>query len=164
MSLRQLVVATVLTGLVATLGSALSAATQSANLTVTATVTASCSVSNTTLAFGGYNTTSPANVDQNATLQVACTKGTTATVGLDEGSHASGGARRMSNGTDFLTYQLYKEAARTNVWGNSGSDLVSLAAASSNASQSLTVYGRVPGSQDVSIGSYSDTVLVTVTF
>ena len=139
------------------------AATATANLTVTATVLASCTVSNATLAFGNYDTTG-GNVDQSASLQVACTKGTPATVGLSTGANASGSTRRMGNGTDFLVYELYKEAGRTNVWGNAGSDLISLAAAASNAAQTLTVYGRVSGLQDVSVGSYTDTVVVTVTF
>ena len=139
------------------------AATATANLNVTATVLASCTVSNATLAFGNYDPTG-GNVDQSATLQVACTKGTPATVGLNTGVNASGSTRRMGNGTDFLAYELYKEAGRTNVWGNAGSDLISLAAAASNAAQTLTVYGRVTGLQDVSVGSYTDTVIVTVTF
>ena len=139
------------------------ALTATANLTVTATVLASCTVSSATLAFGNYDPTG-GNVDQSATFQVACTKGTPATVGLNTGGNASGATRRMANGTDFLVYELYKEAARTNVWGNAGSDLISLAAAASNAAQTLTVYGRVTGLQDVSVGSYTDTVLVTVTF
>ena len=139
------------------------AATATANLTVTATVLASCTVSNATLAFGNYDPTG-GNVDQSASLQVACTKGTPATVGLNTGANASGSTRRMGNGTDFLVYELYKEAGRTNVWGNAGSDLISLAAAASNAAQTLTVYGRVSGLQDVSVGSYTDTVVVTVTF
>ena len=139
------------------------AATSTANLTVTATVLANCTVSSATLAFGNYDPTG-GNVDQSTTFQVACTKGTSATVGLNTGGNAAGAVRRMANGTDFLAYELYKEGARTNVWGNSGTDLVSLAAAASNAAQVLTVYGRVTGLQDVSVGSYTDTVLVTVTF
>lgn len=141
-----------------------SADTQSANLTVSATVIASCSVSNASLAFGNYNPTTSGNVDQSASFNVTCTKGTTATVGLGTGANASGSTRRMTNGSDYLTYELYKETGRTNVWGNAGADLVSLAAASSNSAQSLTVYGRVTGSQNVGAGSYTDTVVVTVTF
>jgi spore coat protein U-like protein len=50
------------------------------------------------------------------------------------------------------------------VWGNAGAGLVALAAAPSNAAQTVTVYGRISGSQDVRAGSYSDTVVITVTF
>ena len=143
---------------------AVNASTATGNLTVTATVISSCSVTAGTLAFGNYDPTLGSNVDQSGTFQVSCTKGTSATVGLDAGANASGATRRMTNGTDFLTYELYKETARSNVWGNSGAGLVSLSAAPSNSPQTLTVYGRVTGSQNVGAGSYSDTVVVTVTF
>jgi spore coat protein U-like protein len=138
--------------------------TANANLAVSATVVSSCTVGAGTLAFGNYDTTSASNVDQSGTFQVTCTKGTTATVGLDTGANPLTGTRRMTNGTDFLTYELYKETARTNVWSNSGAGLVSLAAAPSNSAQTLTVYGRITGSQNVGAGSYTDTVVITVTF
>jgi len=48
---------------------------------------------------------------------VGCTKGSTATVGLLLGDTVAGSSRRRINGTDFLIYELYKESARTNLWG-----------------------------------------------
>lgn len=151
-------------GVVAAAAPVANAATATANLTVTATVLSTCSVAAGSLAFGNYDPTSASNVDQAGTFQVTCTKGTSASVGLDTGSNASGSTRRMTDGTDFLSYELFKETARTNVWSGSGAGLVSLAAAPSNAAQTLTVYGRVSGSQNVRAGSYSDTVVITVTF
>jgi spore coat protein U-like protein len=151
--------------LILILGSAPSQmATTSTTLTVTATVSANCSVAAGTLAFGAYNPISSANVDQSGTFQLTCTKGTTATIGLDLGGHASGATRRMSNGTDLLAYEIYQDSGRTTVWGSSGGALLSVAAAPSNAAQTITAYGRISGSQDVGTGSYSDTVTVTVTF
>lgn len=141
-----------------------SADTQTANLSVSATVVSSCVISSGSLSFGNYDPTSSSNVDQSASFNVACTKGTSATVGLGLGANASGSTRRMTNGADHLSYELYKESGRTNVWGNAGGDLVSLGAAASNGNQSLTVYGRITGSQNVGSGNYSDTVVMTVTF
>jgi spore coat protein U-like protein len=164
MTLRELKVTAVALGLVVAAAPVADAATASANLTVTATVVSTCSVGAGSLAFGNYDPTAASNVDQAGTFQVTCTKGTSATVGLDTGSNASGSTRRMTDGTDFLSYELFKETARTNVWGNAGAGLVALAAAPSNAAQTVTVYGRISGSQDVRAGSYSDTVVITVTF
>jgi spore coat protein U-like protein len=164
MTLRAFKVAALATALVTAAPNLASAATASANLTVTATVLSTCSVAAGSLAFGNYDPTSALNVDQAGTFQVTCTKGTSATVGLDSGSNASGATRRMTDGTDFLSYELYKETARTNVWSNSGGGLVNLVAAPSNAAQTLTVYGRISGSQNVQAGSYSDIVVITVTF
>lgn len=140
------------------------AATATATLTISANVISSCTVTNGTLAFGPYSPTATGNVDQSGTFTVACTKGTGATVGLGEGNNPLSGARRMINGTEYLTYELYKEGARTNVWGDAGGGLVTLANAPSNAAQTLTVYGRIPPGQDVSVGDFGDSVQITVTY
>jgi spore coat protein U-like protein len=146
------------------LPSSAQAATATANLTVTATVISVCIVSNGAVAFGSYDPTSGTALDQSGTFTVTCTKGTSATVGLNTGANASGSVRRMTDGTDFLSYELYKEVGRTNVWGNAGGALVSLAAAASNLPQTQTVFGRVTAGQNVGVGAYLDTVLITVTF
>ncbi len=145
-------------------GATLFAATATATLTVTATVPTECTVTGATLAFGTYSTLSASNVDQTASISVACTSGASATIGLDLGANATGSTRRMSNGASgFLSYELYSNSGRTTVWGNSGGALVNYSA-SSNAATPFTVYGRVPGSQSSPAGSYTDSVTVTVTF
>lgn len=140
------------------------AATANANLAVSANVIASCLVTAGTLAFGDYDPTAANPVDQAGTFNVACTKGTAPTIGLNNGQNFSSGSRRMTNGTEFLSYELYKESDRTNVWGNAGGAAVTLPAATSNAVQQQTVYGRVPAAQDIGTGNYVDTVVITVTF
>ena len=95
------------------------AATATTSFGVTASVNANCTISAATLAFGGYdplvaNASTP--LDQTSTLTVTCTKGTSAAVSLDLGTHASGSTRRMQNdstATEFLTYELYTTAGRT---------------------------------------------------
>ena len=164
MSAKRFVVFFGVLALVGSGAARLSANTATATLAVSATVSPNCSVTGGTLAFGSYSPISAANTDQTGTVQVTCAKGTTATVGLDAGANASGSTRQMSNGSDQLAYELYKDSSRTSVWGNSGSEQLSLAAATSNAAQPLTVYGRIAGSQNVGLGAYSDTVTVTVTF
>ena len=145
-----------------------SAATATANLGVSATVTNNCTISTAALAFGSYDpvvTHASTNLDGTGTVIVACTKGATATVGLGLGSNASGSTRRMTDGSsNFLTYELYQDAGHTTVWGNAGADLYSPGAAPSKAARNFTVYGRVASNQDVTAGSYSDTVVATVNF
>ncbi|HET9362759.1 MAG TPA: spore coat U domain-containing protein [Vicinamibacterales bacterium] len=144
-----------------------SAATATANLGVSATVTSNCTISTVALAFGNYDPVGAnlaADLDSNGTVTVACTKGSTATIGLDLGGNASASVRRMTDGTDFLTYELYQDATHTTVWGNAGAGLLSPAAAPSKAPRNFTVYGRVQANQDVTAGNYSDTVLATVNF
>jgi spore coat protein U-like protein len=149
------------------LAASTSAATATANLGVSATVTNNCTISTVALGFGAYDpvaANAAADLDGTGTVSIACTKGSTATIGLGLGANPSGSVRRMSGGTDFLTYELYQDASRTTVWGNSGAGLLSPAAAPSKAARNFTVYGRVPSNQDVTAGAYADTVLATVNF
>jgi spore coat protein U-like protein len=171
--LANAVVASLLLGSV----SLASAATATANLNVTAQVNANCSIATTAVAFGVYDPiTAHASADLDATggVTIACTKGTaTINVGLGLGNNASGAVRRMSDGgTERLTYELFHPAsnavgaacAYTTVWGTTGANLLSLTAAPSKAGRLYSVCGRVASGQDPAAGSYTDTVVATVTF
>jgi spore coat protein U-like protein len=149
-------------------GSNTNAATATANLGVTATVTNNCTISTAPLAFGSYDpvvANASTNLDGTGTVVVACTKGSTATIGLGLGSNASGSVRRMGDGSsNFLTYELYQDSGRSTIWSNAGAGLLSPVAAPSKTARNFTVYGRVTSNQDVPAGSYSDTVVATVNF
>jgi spore coat protein U-like protein len=149
-------------------GETASAATATANLSVSATVTNNCTISTAAVAFGSYDPVvahASVDLDGTGTVVVACTKGAVATVGLGLGSNASGSTRRMTDGaSEFLTYELYQDAGRTTVWGNAGAGLYSPGAAPSKTARNFTVYGRVAANQDVVAGNYSDTVVATVNF
>jgi len=153
---------------IATFAPAASAATATENLGVSATVANNCTISTSAVAFGAYDPVgahASANLDGTGTVTVACTKGASATIGLGLGANASGSTRRMTDGSsNYLTYELYQDAGRTTVWSDSGSGLLSPAAAPSVAARNFTVYGRVASSQDVPAGTYSDTVVATVNF
>ena len=148
------------------------AATATANLSVTATVSASCSISTTALGFGAYDpvTTNAASpLDGTGTVIVTCTNGAAAAVTLGQGANAAAGStdtvpvRRMKNaGGVFLSYSLYQDSGHTTTWGNTAG--TSVAQTGTGTAASVTVYGRVPAAQNVASGSYSDTVVATVTF
>ena len=144
------------------------AATATANLSVTATVINNCVISTAPVAFGNYdpvNVNAAADLDASGTVTSACTKGSTATIGLGLGSNASGSTRRMTDGSgNFLTYELYQEAAETTIWGTAGGGLLSPPAAPSKAARNFTVYGEVAANQDITAGAYTDTVVATVNF
>jgi spore coat protein U-like protein len=61
-----------------------------------------------------------------------------------------------------LSYFLYSDSGRTTNWGNVTGSWVS--GTGTGTAQNLTVYGRIPASQSALIGSYADTVTVTITF
>lgn len=145
------------------------AADATGTLSVTATVVKSCSVTGNTLAFGNYggaNDATISQVDGSATIAVACSSGSPYTVALDNGtgSGATAAARKMTGGiggTDLLTYSLYTDSGRSNVWGGA----TTVAGSGNGGNQTLTIYGRIPGSQLASSpGSYADTVTIDVNY
>jgi spore coat protein U-like protein len=144
------------------------AGSASASLNVSASVSAVCTISTSAVAFGAYDpvvTNAATDLNGTGTVTVACTKGAAATIDLGNGSNLSGGSRRMASGTDFLNYSLYKDAARTLVWGTGLAGGTTYAYTSATkAATAITVYGKVPMGQDVTVGAYSDTVTATINY
>jgi spore coat protein U-like protein len=136
------------------------------DLNVSAVVNRYCkNLATTALAFSNFNPDD--GVDQTTTFSVRCTTDTVATVSLDLGSNASGSQRRMADGSgNFLSYQLYKETGRSNVWstGSGNTRSVTGTGLGSSGEQTLTVYGRVPAQDDAKPGVYTDIVQVTVEY
>ena len=128
-----------------------------------------CSVSSSGLAFGVYNVTAPAPTVATGSVTVNCTGDTEPAnnriLYLSGGGSGNYNARRMLSGANPLNYQIYTDASRTIVWGDgsNGTGSVTLAVAIPG-SASATLYGRVPALQSVPIGSYLDTIVVTVNF
>ncbi len=132
---------------------------------------ATCTISATGLAFGTYDTLRPSPNDSTGNVAVTCT-GRRGNVFYYSIALASGtGAytqRRMRSGTYALSYNLYLAPDRSVVWGdgNSGtgviSDIMSLKGAS--ATRNYPVYGRIFSRQDVPVGIYTDSIVVTFDF
>lgn len=148
-------------------GVALAQGSTTGNLSVTSTVVDNCEISSTSaVAFGNYDpavANASSNKDGTGTITLTCTQGAVAVIALDDGANADVGQRRMTDGTDHLQYNLYQDSARTTVWGD-GADAKTADPAPSTDPVAHTVYGRVPGGQDVPAGSYTDTVGITVNF
>lgn len=154
--------------LVAVLGSLVAATSQAAT---------ECIIQATTVAFGVYSSSS--NKDSTGTVRVGCRMTSspdddTITYSVSLLAGGNGGTianRRMSNGTSNMSYQLYNNSGRTTVWGDglngtartSGSVNVGTTT-SYKYSPYYTIYGRIPLGQSLSPGSYTDTVVISVTF
>lgn len=153
----------------AALGGLVSLPVQSATTTTTMgvslTINAGCTVSATAMAFGSAQVLG-SNIDVTATVSPICTNTTPYTVSLDAGGGAGAtvAARRMTGpASATVTYSLYRDAARTLVWGTTaGTDTV--AGTGNGAAQPLTVYGRVPAQTSSAPGAYTDVVTATVTY
>jgi spore coat protein U-like protein len=136
----------------------------SAPFTVTATDTTNCAVNASTLNFGSVGVLRSA-VDATSSITVTCTNALPYTVALDGGlSGASNPSQRvMSQASQNITYGLYRDSARAQPWGDSvGTNAA--AGSGSGLAQTLTVYGRVPAQTTPSPGTYSDTVVVTISY
>jgi len=141
-------------------------AAETATLTVNASVSNNCTISAAAIAFAAYDpvvANASTNLDGEGRVTIACTKGAVPTIGLGAGANSSGSVRRLAAGGEMLTYELFSNSSRSTVW-NGGSGVVTTVAAPSKAPRDFTVYGRIPGGQDVAAGSYTDTIVATVNF
>jgi spore coat protein U-like protein len=142
------------------------AASVSSQFNVTATVLKNCAVSASDLAFGDYNASSGSPVTASTTVSVTCTAALAYTVALDGGQTTNNViARAMTDGASHnLSYGLYITNGYGTVWGDGSAGTSTVAGTGNGAAQAVTVYGRIPASQFVAAGSYTDRVTVTVNY
>lgn len=130
----------------------------------TATVLPTCTISATNMDFGSFGVLT-ASRDASSTLSLTCVSGTSYTISLDGGNASASDPanRKMSKGFEQITYGLYQDSARTQLWGSTiGANTRS--GTGTGSAQSISVYGRVPAQPTPSPGSYSDTIVATVTY
>jgi spore coat protein U-like protein len=131
-------------------------------VSVTGPVSPICSVTAGTLGFGAYSGTAALAA---AAVTVNCSSGGTYQVSLGAGANLSGGTRRMAGpASSFLAYQLFRDSGRTLAWGDGTALGARVSGTGSGAAQTLTVYGRIPAGQSATVGSYTDSVVVTVEY
>lgn len=129
---------------------------------------AGCGVSVTGLNFGSYNVFSIAPLRSVGSLSVTCNERHALLVTITLGPSANSGvtnprALRKSGGTDVLRYNLFIDSAFSQIWGDgiTGGGILSQRV-TRNAPWNALVYGSLPALQNVSAGSYSDNLLVTI--
>jgi len=145
--------------------------TSNGSFTVTATVLPACNVSTTTLNFGSASFLT-SNIDATATVSAQCSNTLPYSIGLNSGSNASGSQRRMKQGaSNFISYNLYTDINHTSAWTTTtstnsctGGTGTCVTGTGTGSNQNITVFGRVPPQTAPAIGSFTDTVVVTVTF
>lgn len=129
-----------------------------------------CSVVASGVAFGSYDPLANANSDGTGSVSVTCTGSTE--VSYSVAASAGNGsflARNQVSGSQVLKYNIFIDNARTMVWGDGsqGGNLISgnMTATSNGTTQTSTVYGRIfSGQQTARVGSYNDTLTVTITY
>ncbi|MFA5628270.1 MAG: spore coat U domain-containing protein [Thiohalomonadaceae bacterium] len=133
---------------------------------VSANVVKKCTVTARPLDFGNAGLLL-SSVFATTSIDLQCSRTTPYNVGLDAGQNGSGNinARKMVLGANSVVYQLYKDAARTVVWGDSvGIGTGTVAGTGTGFMQNIPVYGTVPAQLTPPAGTYTDTIVVTVTY
>jgi spore coat protein U-like protein len=131
---------------------------------------AACTISTSGLVFGPYNVFNVSAVSSTGSVTYRCGLFEaifgTITVTLSTGQSGTYSPRTMRKGVEPLSYNLYLDAAATSIWGNGsgGTQMYSRTRPPYNTDVALTVYGRLPAGQDVTAGTYTDTVSVTINF
>ncbi len=138
------------------------AASTTGTMGVTATVVDSCTVVASTLTFSPYSAANLSSTGQ-ATITVTCTIATAVSlIGLDLGLQpVATMAQLKSTGAALIPYELYQDAAFVTPWTIAAGPAAYAAVA---APATYTVYGRAPGGANVPVGTYTDTVGITVTY
>ena len=140
---------------------------------------ADCSISASSVNFGTYDPLLSRPDDSAGTVTVTCNyvpPGSTTvsyTVSVSNGLYGSSATtRRMASGTSRLGYNVFNDAARSQVLGSgTGGTVVargsmSVGPGNGNSSRSVThtFYGRVPQALDPAPGAYNDTLVLTLTY
>jgi spore coat protein U-like protein len=129
----------------------------------------SCTTSAQAVAFGNYDPLSLLTTTAVGNVSVTCTNLVSLlssyTVELSTGVSGTYVMRQMASGANRLNYNLYKDPAHLLVWGAGANALgntflVVLLGVTANH----PVYGRIPAQQAAPVGSYSDTITVTVNY
>ena len=133
-----------------------------------------CTLINPSISLGNYDTFTPSSTDASSTIIVNCSRAggsqsVTVTLAIGPSLHTGAVASRKLKhtvNTDLLGYNLYRDASRTIVWGNSGgvntvSQTISIP---NNASRTATfvVNTRIDALQNVRAGDYADSLQVSV--
>ena len=122
---------------------------------------AECTVSAQSVVFGNYDVFSVQSLDGAGNISVNCSPGASYTLGLSTGG-GSYSQRELAGGAQILYYNLYTSASRSVVWGDGSGGTATVSGSGESANH--TVYGRIPAGQNLPVGSYGDTIIVTVTF
>ena len=107
-----------------------------------------------------------------STTQVICSTDVAGlSITVNGGNHAGQGigigvgSRAMANGTAYIPYEVYQDAGHTTPYLTSGS-LTGFAIPANGSSFALPIYGQVNKTSTAALpsGTYTDTLLVTLTF
>lgn len=177
MKLRRLDLAIIFAG-VAILHLPASAQTVTGTIDTTITLTSACEVNGSTATsgvdFGTIDFGSHSTLFSEATstldpggggggISIQCSPGSDASLTINSGLNdaaVAGSGRAMSNGSLYVPYDIYSDAAFLNVLANGASITVT----ADGTEQIVPIYGKALGNSGLQAGTYTDTISVTLSF
>lgn len=134
-------------------------------------ILANCTVAGTGIVFPNYVSPGGASATSTGTIGVTCTGLgllVSYTIQLSAGSGSFANRALVFASTNVLNYNMYVDSTRLSIWGDgtSGTSTVSDSYLLSigNNLRNYTVYGLVPGGQNKPAGTYTDHIIITLTF
>ncbi len=132
---------------------------------------AACNVTATGINFGGYDVFATAPLDSTGSVTVTCDDVPPANpvIAISAGAAGTFLPRRMRHASlpDVLNYNVFTSPAMAAVWGDGTGGTATVAAGRvprNRPPRPVTIYARIPAGQNVSAGTYSDTLVVTITW
>lgn len=115
------------------------------------------------LDFGQVDSQHAQDLDQHAAITLSCPQGTAWSLTLNNGTNPTGLQRRMVNNRgDSISYSLFRDPARTQSWGT---DIqVKGTGLGQTRPVNVPVYGRIPRQPSLPAGTFSDNVVITLTY
>lgn len=141
-------------------------------ITLTARVLPACQFENfSDVDFGSQGSVQAANariagiISKTGNIGVRCTYATPYKISIGDGNNANAGIRRMKNGNNYLAYQLFQPDCKT-VWSTTPALTLSGVGNTVNALNNHLVCAQLTTPVAVApvAGTYSDTVIATITF
>jgi spore coat protein U-like protein len=162
--MKKLIISLFIMVLGISLSGAAYGATATEFLNVSANVVPACTVSTTAVNFG--DTDGSADVFANGDVTVNCSSGIQYNIALDAGLNYDLISRRVSDGVNYIRYELYKDAANANQWADSDFANtypfgLSVPDTGDGTDQPHIVYGYL-SSPSGPVGTYTDVITVTV--
>ena len=137
-------------------------------LLLTSGVYAACTVSTTSINFGSYDFLSSAADTGTGHITLSCSPQANVTIAIGVSLNSGGFYPRMMQhdvSGDTLDYNLYTSAAMMQVWGDGTHGTATVDFRNVKKSNSpIIVYGKIVPLQNVPAGSYSEPLIVTITY
>lgn len=138
--------------------------------TAEARATSGCTISSVVgVAFGAYNPFDASPLDSAGSVSFSCSgvgPSDTIVIQLGRGSSSSFSPRTLRSGGETLGYNLFLDASRLSVWGDGsgGTSQYGPVTPPESSTTTVNIFGRISAGQNIPVGFYSDTLVVTLLY